>query len=794
MREECARRSTRGGGPWRNGAARGTGLRHLVAAIAWLCLPATVQAQGTVQVLVRGGGAVLADAAVRLRSLPDSSLTFAATTNDAGIALFATVADGRYELTVQRLGYGTERRELTVADTGSVRVSVVLRETAVGLPGILVESERRRARYEESAGATVIELTQGDLKLLPAFGEPDVLRAVEVLPGVVSTSDFSSSFNVRGGSADQNLILLDGIPVYNPFHLGGLFSVFNADMVERSELLAGGFPAQYGGRVSSVLSVESQAAGTGTDVQSGVSVLAARAAVGVDVPDDVLRLAGLQSGRVRMSARRSYFDQLLRPFFDFPYHLTDVQLFGEAWSEGGTRLTLTGYTGRDVLDLAGSESFPLKVRWGWGNDLLGAGLSLPLGYGRVLDLRAGHTRFETDIVFPEFGDTEFSSRIDQSLLRAELGGRRGGMQWRVGGAADRIDYHNLARSGGTVFGEASDQGWMTGVFAQQSVRLGAWLVETGLRADTWLPASTGSRTVLQPRVGVKRFLGAAGDVAVKAAAGRYAQFVHSLRDEELPLGIDVWVLSGLRAPVTVSEQAQLGIEAFLGSGWFVGVESYYRRFDGVVATNTAENPDVPEDDLLRGTGTSWGADLQLRRDAGMIRPALAVSLLKATREYADIGVDPEDPPTLAYPPVYDRRLDVDLVVQAMLPRNWQLGVRWNLGTGLPYTRPVGAYLSYDYSLRRGRWHSPLDMADTTMAVVLGPRNAERYPVYHRLDAGIRKTFRKEWGSMTPFIDVLNVYNRRNVLFYFYEYDRSPPIRSGVSMFPVLPTVGLEVRF
>ena len=122
-----------------------------------------------------------------------------------------------------------------------------------------VEAERSRAktRFEESAGITVQEIEAGDLKSIPVLIEADPLRAVEVLPGVTTVSDFSGSYNVRGGSADQNLILLDEVPIFNPFHLGNIFSVFNADMVDRVELQSGGYPAEYGGRVSSVLTIAS---------------------------------------------------------------------------------------------------------------------------------------------------------------------------------------------------------------------------------------------------------------------------------------------------------------------------------------------------------------------------------------------------------------------------------------------------------------------------------------------------------------------------------------------------------
>jgi hypothetical protein len=767
----------------------------LVCLVVTTCLmSAPVHGQvGSLDVVVFGpGSAPVGAAVVAVLRVPDTVQVRTGETDRRGRVRFQALPAGDYLVRAERLGYAQVEQAARVVAGRSVTVELLTRETVVGLPGVLVEAERRRSRFEESAGATVGELTQRDLKLLPSVGEADVLRAIEVLPGVVSTSDFSSAFNVRGGSADQNLILLDGLPIYNPFHLGGLFSVFNADMVARAELMAGGFPADYGGRVASVLSIESDAGGTGLDVQSGVSLIAARVAAGVDLPDGLLQPLGMTSGRGRLSVRRSYFDQLLKPLFDFPYHLTDVQAFAEAWTSAGSRLTLTGYTGRDVLNLAGIESFPLKVNWYWGNDVAGGAWTRGLGGGRELTVRAGHSRFSTAIRFPEFDDTEFSSEINQTLLRVDLA-TAGAFGWRAGGAVDRLSYGNLAEAGGTTFGAGSGRGWLLGTYAQLNLQPRDWLVEAGMRLDSWLAADGGSATVVQPRLAVKRFL-RGREQAVKLAVGRYAQFTHSLRDEEVPLGIDVWVLTGLAAPHVVSDQVQAGVEGYLGS-WFGGVEGYVRRFDGVATFNPAEDPNDPLDDLLEGTGLSYGADVHVRREAGRVRPMLAVSWLRAWREFPDLYSGLETPPTTRYAPVFDRRLDIDLVVQAMLPRGIELGARWNVGTGLPYTRPLGAYVFNEYTFYGGQWQpSGLEGDTARSAIVLGPRNAERYPAYHRLDIGVRKTFQPRWGTVTPHFDLLNVYDRRNVLFFFYEYERAPPRRSGISMFPVLPTVGVEVRF
>ncbi len=738
-------------------------------------------------------GRPIQDAAVSLLSLPDSVRIGGLATDRLGRFHFGSIPRGSVLLRVDVLGYVPFTQRVTVGPLIATSIEVRLEPVVVPLPGVGVEVSRARERFSEQAGATARDLVREELKRLPGLGEADVLRAIEILPGVVSTSDYTSAFNVRGGSADQNLILLDGIPIYNPFHLGGLFSVFNADVIARAELLAGGFPAEYGGRVASVLSVESDAAGVGTDVNAGLSLLATRVAVGTDLPN----IAGLSNTRMRASLRRSYFDVLLEPVFDFPYHLTDLQLHAETWTGSGGRLTVSAYTGRDVLDFAQADStFPLRLRWQWGNDLAGIGWTHPLGGGRTLEVRGGYTRFGTSIRFPDFDDTDVRGRIHQWLARADVDlGRAGPLDLRGGMEVNRFRYANLAVSGGTEFGSGRDIAWLLGSYAQARWRPDeAWLIEAGIRADHWAPGAGASATVTSPRLAAKRFFGD-GDVAVKLAVGRFAQFLHSLRDEELPLGIDIWILAGERAPHVVSDQVQGGVEAFLPRGWFVSLEAYRRTFDGVVTNNFADDPNDNLDDVIAGTGLSYGADLFLRRDAGRVRPTLAVSWLRATRDFEDPTLGLVPAPLVRYPPVFDRRLDVELVVQAELANGYELGARWNLGTGLPFTRPLAGYRLYTYELTDGGRRSiEPDPDDALLAIELGSRNAERYPTYHRLDVSARRTFRRSWGSFTPYLDILNVYNRKNPLFYFYEFDAAPPRRSGVSMFPLLPTFGVEVRF
>ena len=771
--------------------------RRTISALAVLALaltlgPARAFAQATVEGFVRArSGEPVANAFVEARRAADTTLVVSATSDRFGYFTLR-LEPAVYTLRVTLLGYADLTQSVEVKASGITRADLTLEERALEVTAVTVEGQRSRRNFEENAGQTTRELSRGELKQIPGLAESDVLRAIEVLPGVVTTSDFSSAFNVRGGSADQNLITIDGFPVFNPFHLGGLFSVFNSDMVSRAELIAGGFPAQYSGRVSSVLNVESDPGETGFDARAGISLLATRVALGADLPTGIAESLGFRSGRGRISVRRSYFDQLFRPLFDFPYHLTDVQGYGELWSRSGGRLSFTGYTGRDELDFVGVDSFPLKIRWQWGNDLAGLRWLQHTRKGYAVDVRTGFTRFKTALAFPEFGDTRFRSQIRQGFVKADIGiPASGTVELRTGAELDRFSYANIAESGGTVFREGRDVSWLAGAYAQATWRPSqSWLVEAGARVDNW--SSSRDFAVLQPRLALKHFLDP--NTALKLAVGRYGQFLHSIRDEELPLGIDVWVTTGERAPRLVSDQVQGGLELFRGP-WYAAFEGFYRGFDGVATNNVADDPNTPGDDLLGGDGVSYGADALVRKDAGKLRGFISVSWLKAERTFPDFtsGIDPA--PIVTYAPVFDRRLDIDLVLRTTLPRNWELGARLNFGSGLPYTKPDGAYLFYEYHLvNRGRRQLGDEPDSARTAILLGPRNGARYPAYHRLDISLRKTMQKSWGQLTPYLDVLNVLNRKNVLFYFYEYDRNPPIRSGVSMFPLLPTLGLEVVF
>ncbi len=764
--------------------------------------------EGVLRGRVRSEVAVpIQDATVRLLLAADTARQFVTGTDRLGFFAFDGLAAGNYILTVAHIGYALDETEVVLVPGADLAVEIALSERAVSLEGVVVEGERssRLAWFERSAGLTVQDMNSAEMRLIPAVAEADPVRSMETLPGITRVSDFTASFNVRGGSADQNLILLDGVPILNPFHGMGAFSVFNPDALRRAELRSGGFPARYGGRVSSVLLLESDMGDGELDVDAAVGLISSRATVKGSLPGTVSDGLGLVSARWQFAARRSYLDLLTRPFLEaaFPYRLQSAQTAFEGWTQNGDRVRITAYFGRDVINLRDAEilsgsgepadwSHIPNRRWDWGNDAVGASWTRPRVDGGAWDLYGNVSRFAADLELSPFGNAGVGTRITKWSLGTDLERRpTTDVQWTSGLAIHRSAYENA------IHGSAPDyaypigfgDGWGSAAYTQIHWRPSLrWLLEGGLRIDHW-SAGHATTATLSPRIAVKRFL-RAGTYALRAAAGRYTQFVHSLRDEEAPIGLDWWMLAGNRAPVLVSDQVQGGIEAFWGSdGWFASVEGYHRTYDGVVTQNWADDAKDPADDLLSGEGLAYGADLVVRKGRGKTTGWISVSLLKATRAFPDTdsGLDPA--PVMEYPPVFDRRVELDLVLLRGLPRNSEVGLRWNFGTGRPYTPPVALYYNYD--------HQMIDrLFDPTygQVVFFGPRNGARYPAYHRLDISLRKTWQKRWGTVTPYLNVTNLYNRKNVHYYQYDYKGVPPVRTGFSMIPILPTIGVEVSF
>ena len=755
------------------------------------------------------------DATAHLVAAADSTAHRVTMSDRLGFFAFHDLLPGDYVLTVGRIGYAPLEEEITLGSGTVAHVDLELTEQPVALEEVQVDvlGTRHRARFRQSAGETVQEIDRAQLRLIPGVAEPDPMRTLDALPGVTRLSDIGASFHVRGGSSDQNLVLLDGVPIFNPFHSLGLFSVFSADMVRRTELRSGGFPAEFGGRASSVLLVESDLGDGKFGVDAGMTLLTARVSVAGGLPEITREKFGLASVRWRIGARRSYVDALTRPFLSapFPYYLQDRQAGFEVWTKGGSRLRLTTYSGRDVANLTDIERLDERnpevlpdqdVKWRWGNKAIGIAWTRPRSGGGALDVHVSYSGFEGDFNLSEFPAPHLTTAIHSFSLGTDLEHRPGSRIRRKSGFLLRyLDYSGESRGKpSTLLPTDASSGLGAGAYTQVDwTPSRRWLVEGGLRLDLWESRGGGSKAV-SPRVAVKHFL-QHGRWAVHASAGKYVQLLQSVRDESLPIAIDPWVLAGGEGgewiPPVVSRQFQGGVEGFLDDDdeWFASAEAYHRNYDGLATRNWGEDPWIPDDDVLIGTGRSFGADVVLRKNRGPTTGWVSLSLLKATRRFPESGSGLETGSMIEYPPDFDRRVEVDVVAQRRLPWDVDAGLRWSFGTGLPHTRLVPYQIPRQQIIDLGLAEGEEDV------VWLGPRNGERYPVRHRLDISLRKVVRKRWGLITPYLNLINVYNRKNVVQYLYgrrytSFGGSNAVRGrrGIALVPFLPTFGVEVSF
>ena len=660
------------------------------------------------------------------------------------------------------------------ADTGR-KVDSASRRPVL-LPAVRSDTTRLERRlFETAPNVSILSVTSRDLGRAPRFfAEADVLRALQLMPGVEARNDYSAGMNVRGGEADQNLILLDGYPVYNPFHFGGLFGTFIDPTVARVDMFTGGFPARYGGRLSSVLNVRSA-----EDERGGLHGTSETSLVASS-----LTLSGAVGslGSWSVAGRRTYADQAVNLVKRnaFPYHFYDLSTHLAVALPGSLRLALTGYGGDDLLHLESSD-IGERQRVSWGNRVAGATLSKVilnrLGDSLVLEQRISRSLFDLDAQISGGGfgltSTVRDGRTSGSIaaysasrthaLGYELAGQR--LAYSVNYPVPLVPADSLAQRVRSVSGYIDELWRLTG----------SLLVEAGLRYED-LP-DTREHAWL-PRISIKYFINK--DLALTAAAGEYAQWVRSLAREDIPLRpVDYWVGADSAMPMSFARHYIAGVERWVTSSRMFRVEGFYKRYSRLLEPNPFDDPRVRGDEFLPVSGWSTGADVLLRQfDAGRFAGWMAYTYTLSSRT---------DATAYRFFPSQDRRHDLNLVGSWRLPR-YLVAARFNLATGTPYTRITGEFNRVRYDPFRQQYTT------TELQFLTGPRNAERLPLSQRLDLSLTRSFVPRGLTVTPYLSVMNVYNAHNVFGYAYDYTVAPPKRVAFPQLPIFPTIGLTMSW
>ena len=742
-------------------------------------------------------------------------------TNNYGYYNLAVPEKDSAKIRVSYIGYSTILRTISAKKDQKIDFQLTPGDS---LAEVTVIGTRTRP-IEQRNEMSVVSVPVKQMETLPALGgEPDLMKVMQLMPGVQSGNEGSSGLYVRGGGPDQNLILLDDVPLYYVNHLGGFVSIFNTDAISATKLIKGGFPASYGGRLSSILDVRMKEGNMKKFQGSGMIGLVA-SKVAVEGP--------LKKGRSSylVSYRRFLYDLITMPIsklasngYGFGYHFYDLNAKINHKFSDKDRLFLSIYSGDDQI-LAKMKLKTIddkeesKMSNKWGNRLLA--LRWNHLYNRRLfsNLTLAYTRYRFNMEYSgSFGGKqdkhEYYSRFISGIYDAN--GKidfeyYAGRNYKLKFGANGI-YH-IFRPGITSFRQSGSNmasvDTSYGSFDLHSLEYAAY-VDNEITMGPRLRMDLGFRFLLyqvekktyfspEPRILFNYLI--TDNMALKASYAIMQQNVHLLSGTGAGLPVDLWMPATSIAEPERSCQTALGIarSLFQGSVEF-SVEGYYKRMKNLIAykegINSLWGTTNWENKIeTGGMGESYGIEFLVQKKTGRTTGWIGYTLSRTTRQFDNINFGE------AYPYKYDRRHDISVVWMYKLKKNIDLSATWVFGTGNAFTMAEGKF-----SAINDNPHDPPPFVFNTEAYIYSDRNAYRMRPYHRLDVGVNFHKNKKWGERTWNISIYNVYNRQNPYFYFfdtkYEYDKHGRIIQGSgknvlkqqSLFPIIPSVSYKFKF
>lgn len=759
-----------------------------------------------------------------------------ANTNRDGFFALRAVPVGGVVVRVTMVGF--RARAMTIPAGGEdVELAVVLTPVALTLDPVNVEAEEQRLLVADE-GVSRVTISPRDLTALPSIGETDIFRGLQLLPGVSGTNESSSGLYVRGGTPDQNLVLLDGMTVYHVDHFFGFFSAFNAEAIKDVQFHKGGFPAQYGGRVSSVVDLTGKEGDvTQPHVAMGVNLLSAQATAQSPLGS---------RATVLFAARRSYTDVLRTGLYSGIFGLysdNTAQTVGPATGPGAfgpggmfgnaarqttvpafyfydlnAKLTyrpsdrdvvsLSYYGGRDDLDKSRSNDQQVtgqgggfdrqvqnavtdltnwgnrgaSVRWGrqWSSRLY-SNLLLAASEYRSDALRS--TLFEErDATADTLVSTRTTGSSEANLVSDHT--LRLDNEWQVLGS-HRVQFGTWLQRAGTRYRftrddttsvlNRDDRESQVAGYVQDAWAVAPWLgLTVGGRATAY--SGTG-RTYWEPRASTRISL--SPSVALKAAYGRYHQFVSRVVNENVAEGSrDFWLLAdGDLVDVTRAIHYVLGGSVETRSLLF-DVELYRKDLSGLSEFSLRYRRAGEADPLnlfFQGTGVARGVDVLLQRKIGAFTGWASYALSRVEYTFPALNGG------LPFSPLHDQRHELKLVGSAALGR-WRLASTWAYGSGTPFTAPQAQYTA-----------TLLDGTQETY-IHVGEKNSQRLPSYQRLDVAATYQVRLGRWNAELGVSVFNVLNHTNIWYREFDLSQSPMLVTDVTYLGFTPTVSVRLGF
>ncbi len=708
---------------------------------------------------------------------------------------------GKYTIVTSYIGY--DDKEIIIDLKKDTTINIEMSSGAVFDSVIVVTDERGNENVESTKMGT-IELDIKSIKKLPSLmGEVDILKTIQLLPGVQSAGEGTSGFYVRGGGVDQNLILLDEAVVYNAGHLLGFFSVFNSDAIKKVTLIKGGMPANYGGRISSVLDIQMRDGNNEKfGIEGGIGIISSR----LTAHGPIVK----KKGSFIISGRRTYVFDIAQPFLTETafngtnYYFYDLNIKAKYKVTDKDRLFLSGYFGRDVLNLKNPDrGFVFNMPYG--------NATATLRWNHIFDDRL----FMNFIfVYNDYdfsvsgGQDKFSFKLNSGIR--DFGGKISfdyypNPRHQIKFGFD-YTYHTFTPNRAEAF--SGDDAFIIDPDKKRAHELGLYLtddwkiskifsVNVGLRFSMFQQVGPyegkldtnrtyASLEPVQTYFGIEpRFSGKATvskNSSIKAGVTLGRQYVHLVTNSTSTLPTDLWV------PSTEKVKPQWGLQYALGyfHNFFdntleVSFEVFYKDMYNQLdySENYTQTPDTDiEDQFISGRGRAYGLELFVRKQKGRFTGWIAYTLSRSERIFDGIKGD-------AYPTGFDRTHDLSVVLSYDILDWFTVSSTFILGSGAPYTPIKSVYL-----------------VNFMPTLEYGLRNSARLPLYHRLDISLsfRLTKKNRPFEADMVLSVYNVYDRKNI-FFTYTAPETDALSGQielksyqVSLFPVIPAITLNFKW
>ncbi|MCF8241866.1 MAG: TonB-dependent receptor [Melioribacteraceae bacterium] len=685
-------------------------------------------------------------------------------TDERGYFYIASLPANRsYTVIFSYVGYLPKELDVFIAPNKITEVEVELSPESVELQTIEKIGEKVVEQNATDIGLERISIKK--LESLPKSVEVDVFRSLQSLPGVQSTGDVSARYYVRGGASNQNLVLLDGITVYNPFHALGLFSVIDPEIINSVEFYKGGFPAEYGGRLSSVLSIVSKDGNKNRfSTVASSSYLTGKALFEGPIPD----------GSFYISGRKSYNTKIYRKFinksapFDF-YDLSFKLNYQNSDFIEGSKFMINGFFSADRM----LEDDPFKEDFEWKNNLFGFSWFQVYDSPLFSELSISVSNFTGEVI-PKFStarpkkneinDITFNSNFTYIFdNRDEIG---------VGIEIQTIDTKLLLENTNGVVTDLHTNGAKIGLFAKYKfLQYENFGMDVGTRATLAGLSSSGS-FFFEPRISTTyRF---SPMLAVKAAWGVYQQEITTISNENEVISLfEPYIISPEYLTPARSTHYIFGVDTNPLENLSFDTEVYYKKYDHLPSLN--ENKKFEDDpDLIAGEGESYGMEFMMKYGVWILNLTGSYSL-----SWSYIEAD-----NWLYYPRYDSRHTLNFTLEVNIGKGWTASGMWIYNTGRPFTPLIGFY----DKLYVGDIHeNPYLYENYFPYSILGDKNIERLPDYHRLDFNLSKKFDFNFMKVSLDFSILNVYDRKNI--FYFKRDTG----ERVDMLPFLPTATLKVE-